>query len=175
MRTNCTVRKVEASPFIVTEKRPYEFMAHAMVLVKLDRDYTDGKVEKAILEVRLQPGYTTDGASTFWPISKLVPQWRAGDDAYNAGQVVHDVLYMLSGIVEGEHEPVKLSREEADDILRGIWRCWGMSRALAGLADKGIELFAGGKRHWGSDQYGVRSKCSARWLQDDVVAPIKEA
>ena len=85
------------------------------------------------------------------------------------------MLYMLSGIVEGEHEPVKLSREEADDILRGIWRCWGMSRALAGLADKGIELFAGGKRHWGSDQYGVRSKCSARWLQDDVVAPIKEA
>ena len=162
MRTKCTVKAVETTPFIVTEARPYRFLAGARVSVLVDREYADGVVERARLDVELLPGFMTDGASTFWPISRLVPPWRPGDDRYNAGQTVHDVLYLLKGVVEGEFEPVELSREEVDDILRGIWRCWGMSRALAGLADKGVEFFAGGKRHWGSDGFGVRSKCRAR-------------
>lgn len=162
-RTKCTVTKVSCTPFITTESRPFEFLNSAIILVWLTRTYSDGRVESALLKVCLSAGCKTDGASTFWPISKLVPQWRHGDDEYNAGPVAHDVLYLLEGIVEGEFEPVKLSREEVDDILRGIWRCWGMSRFIAGCADKGIELFAGGKNHWGNDNFGVRQFVSAKW------------
>lgn len=163
MRTKCRVEKVVVTPFITTMDRPFEFLGYARILVWLERTYKDGKVEKALLEVELFPNYKTDGASTFWPISKLVPQWRHGDDEYNAGQTTHDVLYMLGGVVEGEFEPVKLAREEVDDIMRGIWRCWGMSRFVAGCADKGVEIFAGGKEHWGSDTYGVRQFARAKW------------
>lgn len=163
MRTRCSVQRVTVSPFFTTERRPFEFLDGALILVWLVRTYKDGRVERALLEVELLPGYKTDGASTFWPISKLVPQWRKDDDKYNAAPTTHDVLYLLEGIVESELEPVKLSREEADDILRGMWRCWGMSRLLAGCADKGVEIFAGGKRHWGSDGYGVRQFARAKW------------
>lgn len=163
MRTKCTVEKVVVSPFITTEKRPFEFLHRANILVWLTRTYKDGKKEKALLEIVLKPKYKTDGASTFWPISKLVPQWIPGDDKYNAGPAVHDVLYLLEGIVASEFEPVKLSREEVDDILRGIWRCWGMSRFLAGCADKAIEMVAGGKKHWGNDSYEVREFATSLW------------
>ena len=163
MRTKCTVTKVACTPFFTTEKRPFEFLSYAQILLWVTRTYTDGKIEKWLLDITLSPKFKTDGASTFWPISKLVPQWRPGDDHYNAAPVAHDVLYLLGGVVEGEHEPVKLSREEVDDILRGVWRCWGMSRFLAGCADKGVELFAGGKNHWGNDSYKVRKYVSAKW------------
>lgn len=163
MRTKCSVKRVTVSSFSTTEGRPFEFLSYAQILVWLERTYKDGRVERALLEVELLPGYKTDGASTFWPISKLVPQWRQGDDEYNAGPVAHDVLYMLGGVIAGEFEAVHLSREEVDDILRGMWRCWGMSRFVAGCADKGIEIFAGGKNHWGNDGYKVRKYVSAKW------------
>lgn len=162
-RTKCTVEKIACSPFVTTEKRPFKFLGYANILIWLTRTYTDGKQEKALLEITLYPGYMTDGASTFWPISKLVPQWRKNDDHYNAAPTAHDVLYLLGGIIEGEHEPISLSREEIDDILRGIWRCWGMSRFVAGCADKGVEIFAGGKRHWKNDSYGVRKYVKTKW------------
>ena len=38
-----------------------------------------------------------------------------------------------------------------------------MSRFVAGCADKGVEIFAGGKDHWGNDGYGVRQYASATW------------
>ena len=163
MRTKCSVKRVTVSSFSTTEGRPFEFLSYAQILVWLERTYKDGRVERALLEVELLPGYKTDGASTFWPISKLVPQWRQGDDEYNAAPVAHDVLYMLGGVIAGEFEAVHLSREEVDDILRGMWRCWGMSRFVAGCADKGIEIFAGGKNHWGNDGYKVRKYVSAKW------------
>lgn len=163
-RTKCTVEKIACSPFVTTEKRPFKFLAFASILVWLTRTYTNGKKEKALLEITLHPGYMTDGASTFWPISKLVPQWIKDDEHYNAAPTAHDVLYLLGGIVEGEHEPISLSREEVDDILRGIWRCWGMSRFVAGCADKGVEIFAGGKNHWGNDGYNVHQYVSAKWV-----------
>lgn len=163
MRTKCSVKRVTVSSFSTTEGRPFEFLSYAQILVWLERTYKDGRVERALLEVELLPGYKTDGASTFWPISKLVPQWVPGDDHYNAAPVAHDVLYMLGGVIAGEFEAVHLSREEVDDILRGMWRCWGMSRFVAGCADKGIEIFAGGKNHWGNDGYKVRKYVSAKW------------
>lgn len=163
MRISCTVERVECSPLLVTGDRPYSLQSPASIMVWLTRTYTDGRTERAMLEICLQEGFRTDGASTFWPISSIVPPWRVHDDRYNAGPVTHDVLYILEGIVEGEHEPVKLIREEVDDILRGMWRCWGMSRFVAGCADKGIEIFAGGKNHWGNDGYNVRRYVSAKW------------
>lgn len=143
--------------------RPYRLDSPASIRIWLTRTYSDGREEKALLEILLGAGFMTDGASTFWPVSLLVPQWRKGDDDYNAAPTAHDVLYLLKGVVEGEHEPVKLIREEVDDILRGMWRCWGMSRFVAGCADKGIEIFAGGKNHWGNDGYNVRRYVSAKW------------
>lgn len=163
MRTKCTVEKVFVQPFFTTGKRPFRFLAQAEISIWLTRTFKDGKTERAILEILLKPKYMTDGASTFWPISILVPQWIPGDDKYNAAPTAHDVLYMLEGIIESDFEPVKLRREEVDDILRGMWRCWGMTRFVAGCADKGIEIFAGGRRHWGSDGYGVRQFARAKW------------
>ena len=162
-RTKCTVKRVKASPFITTAGRPFTFLGAARIAIELARTYTDGKTEKALLTIKIRPGYKTDCESTFFPISLLVPQWVPGDDNYNAAPVAHDVLYMLGGIVDGVHEPVKLSREEVDDILRGVWRCWGMSRFVAGCADKGVEIFAGGKQHWKNDSYGVRQFVEAKW------------
>lgn len=163
MRTKCTVEKVAVSPFVTTESRPFKFLAFASIVLWIARTYSDGKTERAQLEILIKPSFITDGASTFWPVSLLVPPWKKNDDHYNAAPVAHDVLYMLGGIVDGEHEPVKLSREEVDDILRGVWRCWGMSRFLAGCADKGVEIFAGGKDHWGNDGYGVRQFVEVKW------------
>ena len=162
-RTKCTVKNVVVSQFLVDGERPFVFSADAIILVNIVRTFADGMEEMACLEIDIKPGFMTDGASTFWPVSLLVPQWRKGDYVYNAAPTAHDVLYMLKGIVEGEHEPVKLIREEVDDILRGMWRCWGMSRFVAGCADKGIEIFAGGKNHWGNDGYNVRRYVSAKW------------
>jgi hypothetical protein len=151
------------TPFVTTEKRPFEFCGKAIIDIWLTRTFTNGKKERAKLVIEIYPHFMTDGASTFWPVSLIVPQWRNGDDDYNAAPTAHDVLYILKGIVEGDHEPVKLSREEVDDILRGMWRCWGMTRFVAGCADKGVEIFAGGKRHWGNDGYKVRKYVSAKW------------
>lgn len=163
MRTKCVVNKIKVSQFVTTNKHPFEFLTTSNIAIWLTRTYTDGKKEKALLEITLYPGYMTDGASTFWPISKIVPRWIKDDKYYNVAPTAHDVLYLLGGIVEGEHEPISLSREEVDDILRGIWRCWGMSRFVAGCADKGVGIFAGGKRHWKNDSYGVRKYVKTKW------------
>lgn len=163
MRTRCTVNRVFTTPFFTTRNRPFKFLSPAIIMVWLTRAYSDGRVEKALLQFSIKDGLITDGASTFWPISLLVPNWRQGDDGYNAGPAAHDILYALEGIIVSTQEPVKLSREEVDDILRGIWRCWGMSRFLAGCSDKAIELVAGGKRHWGSDKYGVKDRVEVTW------------
>ena len=162
-RTKCTVKSVKASPFITTAGLPFTFLGAACIAIELVRTYTDGKTEKALLTIKIRPGYKTDGASTFFPISLIVPQWVPGDDNYNAAPVAHDVLYMLAGIISGKFEAVHLSREEVDDILCGIWRCWGMSRFVAGCVDKGVEIFAGGKQHWKNDSYGVRQFVEAKW------------
>ena len=162
-RTCIVVERVEVTPFQVRGDGPFLFDAPATITIWLRRVFADGSEIRARLVIKIETGYVTDGASVIWPFSYLVPKWRRKDDEYNAAPTAHDVLYMLEGVVEGEFEPVKLSREEVDDILRGIWRCWGMGRFLAGCADKAIELFAGGRGHWGSDAYGVRRLASASW------------
>lgn len=171
-RTRCTVERATFTPFIVDGHRPYDFLADAEISIWLTRTYTDGTRERACLRLHIKRGYMTDGASTFWPVSLLVPQWRDGDDAYNLAPVAHDILYLLAGVIESDYEAVHLSREEVDDILRGAWRCWGMSRFLAGCADKGVEIFAGGSGHWGNDSYHVREFVSAEWETSELIPGV---
>ena len=47
-----------------------------------------------------------------------------------------------------------------DDIFRGLLRESGIGRFKAGCADKAVEWFAGGKNHWGADEYKIADKCS---------------
>jgi hypothetical protein len=57
----------------------------------------------------------------------------------------------------------KLSREECDDILRGIWRIAGMNRLVAGASDLGIQVFAGSSEHWGNDGNDCRHLFEAKF------------
>lgn len=165
-RTRIVVERVEVTPFQVRGDGPFLFDAPATITIWLRRVFADGSEIRARLVIKIETGYVTDGASVIWPFSYLVPKWRRKDDEYNAAPTAHDVLYMFQGVVldiSSPNEPVMLSREEVDDILRGIWRCWGMSRFLAGCADKAVELFAGGKSHWGNDGYEVADLVSVSW------------
>lgn len=161
-RDKCTVKRITVLPFEVSGNRPYTFTKHSTILIWLERTYKTGKKEQLLMSVYIRPMLKTDGASTFWPFTKLVPHWRNGDDEYNAGPVAHDILYIKKGIVKFGDGFMKFSREEVDDILRGIWRCWGMSRFLAGCADKAIEVVAGGNNHWGNDSYHVKEFCDVK-------------
>jgi len=169
-RNRITVDSFSASNFHTTESRPYLFVAPATVWIHFTRRMADGSSLRGVISICLLDGFETDGASTKWPATLLVPNWREGDDRYNACPTAHDVLYIMEGLVPGltgGTPPLELSREECDDILRGMWRCWGMSRALAGVADKGIEIFAGGKSHWGNDGFCVKSRAVVRWRRTD--------
>lgn len=164
-RNKITVEKINVGPLLVHGGPPFTFNAGGLIILTLTRTLMDGTTLRGYLSIHLYPGYKIDGASVPWPFSYLVPRWRRGDDEYNAAPTVHDVLYLLRGRVPvvGSVKALNLSREEVDDILRGIWRCWGMSRFLAGAADKAVEIFAGGDEHWGCDSYGVRDRVSVFW------------
>ena len=169
-RDRITVESFSASRFRTTESRPYLFTDPATVWIHFTRRMADGQKYRDVISVCLLDGYVTDGASTKWPVTLLVPNWRPGDDRYNAAPTVHDVLYGEKGLVPGltaETPALDLSREECDDVIRGMWHCQGMGRFLAGCADKGLELFAGGKQHWGNDGYNVRDRAVIRWRRTD--------
>ena len=89
----------------------------------------------------------SDGASAPSFAQWLVPDIKKGNDVYNSAPFIHDGLYMYKGTING----ADLTREECDDILRGIWRISGMDRVVAGAADLGIKAFAGSSSHWGND------------------------
>lgn len=166
-RTRLTVTGVSVTPFFVEGSGPFWFFKPASVSVSVTRTYTDGRTERRKILICVLPGFETDGASVPWPFSLLVPRWKSGRDTYNAAPVVHDILYIRKGVLNGQFgRDVELSCEECDDVLRGIWRCDGMSRFVAGCADKGVELFAGGKSHWGNDGFGVGKFFSARWMME---------
>ena len=112
--------------------------------------YTDGPY-RSVADVIIRNGFMTDGASTFFPVSLIVPQWKAGKDEWNLAPCVHDGLYMHKGFGV-------FTRDECDDFLRGIWREAGMTRVVAGAADIAVNLVAGGEKHWGSDEYLVKNK-----------------
>lgn len=165
-RTRIVVERVEVSRFQVRGDGPFAFDEPASIVVWLHRIFSDGREIRACLVIDLQAGYVTDGATVIWPFCYILPRWKRDDAKYNAAPTAHDVLYMFQGVVpdlSSPNEPVLLSREEVDDILRGIWRCAGVSRFMAGVADKAVELFAGGKSHWGNDGYEVVDLVSVSW------------
>ena len=97
---------------------------------------------------RIRPGFKTDGASIPRMFRWFLPSWSETDLLYNLGSTIHDALYIHKGFG-------LFSREECDDILRGIWRESGIGRFKAGVADKCVEWFAGGSKHFGNDGYNV--------------------
>lgn len=164
-RNKVNVEKINVGPLLVNGSGPFTFNSGGHIILTIARTLVDGTIWRGYLSISLFPGYKTDGASVPWPFSYLVPKWRRGDDEYNAAPTAHDVLYLLRGRVPiiDSNKVMGFSREEVDDILRGIWRCWGMSRFMAGAADKAVEIFAGGDEHWGGDSYGVRDLVSVYW------------
>jgi hypothetical protein len=165
-RNKITVENVRVSKFMTTESMPKHFTAPCTIWLYFKRTMANGCQYRGVISFSIFAGFECDGASTPWPFSLLVPRWRNGDDLYNAAPVAHDILYIKMGLIPGMDSKsvgMELSREECDDVLRGMWRCWGMSRFVAGCADKGIEALAGGKSHWGNDGYNVRNRVAVRW------------
>lgn len=111
--------------------------------------------ERKHVDFEFQHDYTWDGASVPWAFQWFLPDWSDDSSLYNLGSGVHDWLY-------GNKGAGLFTREECDDIFRGIIRESGVCRFRAGVADKCLELFAGGKKHWGNDAFGCKDKCSVK-------------
>lgn len=114
-------------------------------------DVTAGIVE---LTFTFREGFRCDGLSVPWAFRWFLPSWDSKNALYNVAGAVHDWLYSTKG------NDGMFSREECDDIFRGLLRESGISRFKAGCADKAVEWFAGGKNHWGNDDYKIADKCS---------------
>ena len=100
-------------------------------------------------------GFRCDGLSVPVAFRWFLKSWDSKNMLYNFAGAFHDWLYATKG------NGCKFSREECDDIFRGILRESGIGRFKAGLADKAVELFAGGKEHWGEDNYKVAGLVAA--------------
>lgn len=103
--------------------------------VRFRGEATDGK------------GFRCDGLSVPKLFRWFLPSWDKKNWLYNVSGAFHDWLYCTRGAYG------KFTREECDDFFRGILRESGIGRFKAGVADKSIELFAGGKSHWGNDSF----------------------
>lgn len=126
-----------------TEGEPHIFEGDVHVFVNVMKSDV---LLKLIFNIR--SGFKCDGASIPLAFRWFLPSWDKKNHIYNIGSAIHDGLYIHKGFM-------LFTREECDDILRGIWRESGISRFKAGVADKAVQLFAGGKKHWGNDSYGV--------------------
>ena len=113
-------------------------------------DVTAGLVE---LTFTFSEGFRCDGLSVPLAFRWFLPSWDSRNALYNVAGAVHDWLYATKGYSI-------LRREECDDIFRGLLRESGIGRFKAGCADKAVEWFAGGKNHWGNDDYKIADKCS---------------
>ena len=97
-------------------------------------------------EVLLDKGYRCDGLSVPKFFRWYLPSWDKDNSDYNLAGAIHDALYTVKGAN-------LFTREECDDVFRGLLRDSGISRAKAGLADMAVGLFAGGDKHWGNDTW----------------------
>ena len=98
-------------------------------------------------------GFRCDGLSVPKIFRWFLPSWDEKNTLYNVAGALHDGLYATKGNFG------MFTREECDDFFRGLLRCSGINRFKAGCADKAVEWFAGGKAHWGADQYKVSTLC----------------
>ena len=118
-----------------------------LLIVRADRD---GVLSE--LTFTFREGFRCDGLSVPWAFRWFLKSWDNKNALYNVAGAVHDWLYSVKGVM--------LKREECDDVFRGILRESGIGRFKAGCADKAVEWFAGGKNHWGNDDYKIADKCS---------------
>lgn len=148
-KNSITVNALEMDrPLVFEGNGMYHFTRDCYVYVKGSR-YTksDKKTRNFMMTCLFKRGFMSDGASAPAFAKSFVPDVKKGDNVYNAAPFIHDGLYMLKGYINGAN----LTREECDDILRGIWRLAGINRAVAGAADLGVHVFAGSDDHWGND------------------------
>ena len=102
--------------------------------------------ENNLFVITLKKGFKTDGLSVPSLFQWFLPSWDKENANYNLAGIIHDTLYTTKG-------SNIFCREEVDDIFRGLLRDSGISRFKAGVADKAVELFAGGENHWGNDDF----------------------
>ena len=99
-----------------------------------------------LFTITLKKGYKCDGLSVPKAFQWFLPSWDKNNSTYNLAGAIHDALYTVKGFQ-------RFSRENCDDVFRGILRDSGIGRFKAGCADKAVEWFAGGKDHWGNDDF----------------------
>lgn len=117
------------------------------VCLTLDMVWMDGSKKRIVAQ--FMPGFRCDGLSVPKLFRWYLKSWDSSNELYNMAGAFHDWLYTTKGFTH------LFTREECDDIFRGILREAGKSRGKAGVADKAVEWFAGGKAHWGNDDYNV--------------------
>ena len=108
-------------------------------------------------EVLLDKGYRCDGLSVPKFFRWYLPSWDKDNSDYNLAGAIHDALYTVK-------RASLFTREECDDVFRGLLRDSGISRAKAGLADMAVGLFAGGDKHWGNDTWKNKELIHVRTL-----------
>ncbi len=108
-------------------------------------------------QIVLDKGFRCDGLSVPKVFRWYLPSWDKDNQLYNLSGSVHDALYTVKGANI-------FTREESDDIFRGLLRDSGISRAKAGLADMAVGLFAGGDRHWGNDSWNNKGRIHVKLM-----------
>lgn len=138
-RSSLHVKKIDASPTCWMKMRDCHLL---QIAAKVCISY---ELEGKIYEVSFlfEPGYRCDGLSVPRLFQKFLPRWDYCNRIYNWAGAIHDALYANRGFGI-------FTREQCDDIFRGILRLSGISRFKAGCADKAVEWFA--KKHWGDDK-----------------------
>lgn len=90
-----------------------------------------------IYKFTILPGFRTDGGSVPKAFQWFVPSWSEGNVLINLAYAIHDLVYGAE----------LMARSEADDLLRGMLRDAGLSRARASTVCWAVNTFA--CRHYG--------------------------
>lgn len=135
----------------------YEVAEHCSVWIFCRLQRAGGSNQSLDIKIDFYPGFRSDGASGNFLTHLVIPRFDSGNMVFNIANFVHDALYATKGI----HG--MLTREECDDVIRGLWRISGMSRVKAGIGDVVLHLFGWTKKHWGNDSLKcknfVRFRC----------------
>ena len=114
-------------------------------------------------ECNFLPGYITNYASVPKKLQWFLPSYVMDDPVYNSFAALHDWLYSVKGDIGNG---IVFSRSVCDDIFRsGLRESSSLKsknhpRIMAGIANVGLRLFAGGKAHWGNDSYNCKRYCT---------------
>ena len=146
-----TIRNAMLSPapaWVTRKDGSHVLNNQFMLIVRAGRDGVTMEYTFAF-----RAGFRCDGLSVPWAFRWFLPSWDSRNALYNVAGAVHDWLYTTKGYSV-------FNREACDDIFRGLLRESGIGRFKAGCADKAVEWFAGGSKHWGADEYKIVDKCS---------------